>query len=100
MQYKRRPARLAYLAALLPFALAAPIACADGIRITEAVVDPQADHSESSGGNGAPYDAIFGNGTVSSVDEFVRLVSPEFESRFGYAPEAAVYTLAGGAHVH
>jgi len=34
------------------------------------------------------------------VDAFVAAISPEFESRFGYAPVAAVYTLAGGARVH
>ena len=36
----------------------------------------------------------------SEVDAFVAAISPEFEARFGYAPEAAVYTLAGGARVH
>jgi len=59
------------LLALLLFLPAA--ACADSIRISEAVVDPQADHSENSGGNGVPYDESPGNGTVSTVDEFVEL---------------------------
>jgi hypothetical protein len=64
---------MALLAALLLLATATPSACADGLRITEAVVDPQADHSESAGGNGAKYDPIPGTGTISSVDELVEL---------------------------
>lgn len=36
----------------------------------------------------------------SGIDTFAAGVSPEFEARFGYAPEAAVYTLGGGACVH
>ena len=43
------------------------------ILITEIVTDPQLDHSESAGGNNAPYDQTPGHGTVSSVDEFVEL---------------------------
>jgi hypothetical protein len=60
------------LAALtLLFLVAA--ACADEIYFTEVVTDPQSDHSESSGGNGAPYDDQPGTGTVSSTDEWLEL---------------------------
>lgn len=52
--------------------LAAP-AAADSVLITEVVTDPQADHSENTGGNGMPYDLAPGTGTISSVDEFVEL---------------------------
>ncbi len=61
---------LAGLAALL---LPAATAGADSLLITEAVVDPQSDHSESAGGNGVPYDGVPGNGTVSTVDEFLEI---------------------------
>lgn len=60
---------------LLPLLLllAAAPAAADSVRITEVVTDPQADHSENTGGNGVPYDLSPGTGTISSVDEFVEL---------------------------
>ena len=61
------------LLVLLLLAAAAPRAAADSILITEVVTDPQADHSENSGGNGVPYDLFPGAGTISSVDEFVEL---------------------------
>ena len=48
-------------------------ASAGPILITEVVTDPQGDHSENSGGNGVAYDAVPGNGTVSSTDEYVEL---------------------------
>ncbi len=51
------------------------VARADCILVT----DPQADHSENSGGNGAPFDLEPGDGTVSSVDEFVELYFSFFE---------------------
>jgi len=60
------------LALMLAAAFAAPRASADLI-ITEIVTDPQSDHSENSGGNATPYDSVPGNGTVSSVDEFLEL---------------------------
>ena len=87
----RNRTRLVLLAALLLVVAAAPPACADGLRITEAVVDPQADHSESSGGNGAPYDPIWGSGTLSSVDELVELgnLGCETISLSGYTLEFA-----------
>jgi hypothetical protein len=58
---------------LLLLLLPAAPAAADSIRITEVVTDPQADHSENTGGNGVPYDLSPGTGTISSVDEFVEL---------------------------
>ena len=90
MQSRNRT-RMILLAALLLLASAAPSACADGLRITEAVVDPQADHSESAGGNGAPYDPIYGTGTISSVDELVELgnLGCETISLSGYTLEFA-----------
>ncbi len=53
--------------------LAASRAGADSLLITEAVVDPQGDHSESSGGNGVPYDGMPGTGSISTVDEFLEI---------------------------
>jgi len=53
--------------------LLAASAHAGPILITEVVTDPQGDHSENSGGNGVAYDAVPGNGTISSVDEYVEL---------------------------
>lgn len=58
---------------LLCLLLLAAASAADSILITELVTDPQSDHSESSGGNGVPYDTVPGTGTVSSVDEYVEL---------------------------
>ena len=58
---------------ILLFLLLAAATRADGILVTELVTDPQADHSENSGGNGTPFDLEPGDGTVSSVDEFVEL---------------------------
>jgi hypothetical protein len=57
---------------LLLAAAAAPVS-ADPLLITEVVTDPQADHSENTGGNARPYDLFPGTGTVSSVDELVEL---------------------------
>jgi len=53
-------------------ALASARAAAE-IIVTEVVTDPQQDHSENRGGNGTPFDAVAGTGTISSVDEFVEL---------------------------
>lgn len=62
------------LAALLALLIPAARTCADSaLLITEAVTDPQSDHSESAGGNGVPFDPFPGTGTVSSVDEFVEI---------------------------
>lgn len=63
-------ALLPHLAILL---LPAATAGADTLRITEVVVDPQADHSDSAGGNGVPYDTVPGSGTISTVDEFLEI---------------------------
>lgn len=49
---------------------------ADSLLLTELVADPQSDHSESAGGNGVPFDALPGSGTVSSVDEYVEIFNP------------------------
>ncbi|MEE8107368.1 MAG: lamin tail domain-containing protein [Planctomycetota bacterium] len=46
---------------------------ADCLLITELVTDPQADHSENTGGNGVPFDDVPGTGTVSSLDEYVEI---------------------------
>ena len=62
-----------HLLAAAALAAAAPASRADPILITEVVTDPQADHSESAGGNGVAFDAIPGSGTISSVDEYVEL---------------------------
>ena len=48
---------------LLLFLLSAA-ARADCILLTEVVPDPQADHSENSGGNGVPFDLEPGDGTA------------------------------------
>jgi hypothetical protein len=61
----------------------------DVIRVSEAVVDPQADHSENSGGNGTPYDSTPGTGTVSTVDEFV-----ELHNGTPYAVDLTGYSLS------
>jgi len=53
---------------------------ADCIVVTEVVTDPQADHSENSGGNGVPFDLEPGDGAVSSVDEFVELYNAGSEA--------------------
>ena len=57
----------------LLWACGAGPARADPLQISEVVTDPQADHSESAGGNGTPYDLVPGTGTISSVDEFVEV---------------------------
>jgi hypothetical protein len=64
---------LPLLAVGLLWACGADPALADSLLISEVVTDPQADHSESSGGNGLPYDLLPGDGTISSVDEFVEI---------------------------
>jgi hypothetical protein len=64
---------------LILFLLSAA-ARADCILVTEVVTDPQADHSENSGGNGVPFDLEPGDGTVSSVDEFVELYNAGTEA--------------------
>lgn len=61
--------RVAFL--LLP--LAAAGAAAGPVHFSEAVLDPQADHSESAGGNGVAFDLVPGNGTVSTVDEWIEV---------------------------
>jgi hypothetical protein len=63
-------ARLVLFAALA--ALAHPAALS-AVLITEIVTDPQQDHSESSPGNGVPFDAIAGSGAVNDTDEFIEL---------------------------
>ena len=50
-------------------------ACADVIRITEVVTDPQSDHNESAGGNGVVFDDVPGSGSVTSSDEWVELAN-------------------------
>jgi hypothetical protein len=45
------------------------------VLINEVVTDPQQDWNDSAGGNGVPFDAIPGNGTVSSTDEWVELLN-------------------------
>lgn len=42
---------------------------------TEVVTDPQADHSESAGGNGVLYDATPGTGSVTTSDEYVEIAN-------------------------
>jgi len=67
------PLFLPALLALLP-ALGQPLrADSIGLRLTEVVTDPQGDHSENAGGNGVPFDAVPGKGTISPVDEYVEL---------------------------
>ncbi len=91
---------------------AAPV-LADRILITEVVTDPQGDHSESSGGNGVPFDGIPGNGTVSDTDEFVELFNAarrvvdltgwvlEFQdtspSRFVFGVDSGILRFSGGS---
>ena len=58
---------------LVPLLLAAGLASADSLLITEVVTDPQLDHSESAGGDAAPFAGLAGTGTVSATDEFVEL---------------------------
>ena len=66
------PIRALALLAVVASIATAP-ACADALLLTEVVTDPQGDHSESSGGNGVPFDDSPGDGTVSSTDEFIEL---------------------------
>jgi hypothetical protein len=66
------PLRVLALLTLVAGAVATP-ACAESLLVTEVVTDPQADHSESSGGNGVPFDGSPGDGSVSSTDEFLEL---------------------------
>jgi len=65
--------------------LAAERVAAGPIHFSEAVLDPQADHSESAGGNGVLYDLVPGSGTVSTVDEWIEI----------YNASAAAVDLAG-----
>jgi hypothetical protein len=60
----------------LVLSLGAAPALAGPVLITEVVTDPKMDHSESSGGNMVPYDELPGDGTVSSVDEFLEIYNP------------------------
>lgn len=50
-------------------------ACADVIRFTEVVTDPQSDHNESAGGNGVAFDQVPGSGSITSSDEWVELAN-------------------------
>lgn len=50
------------------------------VLFTEIVTDPQQDHGESSGGNGVPFDATPGTGTVSSSDEYVEIYNGTSET--------------------
>ncbi|EKD41752.1 MAG: hypothetical protein ACD_73C00548G0001 [uncultured bacterium] len=43
------------------------------IIISEVITDPQQDWNDSSGGNGVPFDAISGNGTIGTTDEWIEL---------------------------
>ena len=45
------------------------------VVINEVVTDPQQDWSDSAAGNGIPFDAIPGNGRVSSSDEWIELLN-------------------------
>ena len=58
---------------LILWAMGAATAHADRLGITEVVTDPQADHSESAGGNGVAFDHLPGNGSITSSDEFIEL---------------------------
>lgn len=58
---------------IIPLLLMAALARGDLLLITEVVTDPQADHSENSGGDGVPYNLVPGSGTISSVDEFIEI---------------------------
>jgi hypothetical protein len=60
---------------LLLFAPGVAPACADVIRITEVVTDPQSDHNESAGGNGVAFDDVPGSGSITSSDEWVELAN-------------------------
>ncbi len=62
-----------FAAATLVFLFQPAPAHAGCLLITELVTDPQADHSENAGGNGIPFDAVPGTGTVSSIDEYVEI---------------------------
>jgi hypothetical protein len=48
---------------------------AESIRFTEVVTDPQADHNESSGGNGVLWDDTPGSGSITASDEYVEIVN-------------------------
>jgi len=50
-------------------------ACANEIRFTEAVTDPQSDHNETAGGNGVLFDSVPGSGSVTTSDEWIELVN-------------------------
>jgi len=58
---------------LAPLLILAACSVADPLHITELVTDPQADHSESAGGNGTPFDLIPGSGSITPSDEFIEL---------------------------
>ncbi|MHC4341905.1 MAG: lamin tail domain-containing protein [Planctomycetota bacterium] len=64
---------LSLLSAGLLWACGADPVLAESVLISEVVTDPQADHSENTGGNGVPYDLLPGDGTISSLDEFVEI---------------------------
>ncbi|MGQ0612584.1 MAG: PEP-CTERM sorting domain-containing protein [Planctomycetaceae bacterium] len=107
------PTIVRYLLVCTTLGLPAARAVADRILITEVVTDPQGDHSESSGGNGIPFDAIPGNGTVSDTDEFVELFNAarlvvdltgwvlEFQdtspSRFVFGVDSGILRFSGGS---
>jgi len=50
------------------------------VLISEIVVDPQADHGDSSGGNGIPFDGLPGTGTIGSTDEYIELYNGSEDS--------------------
>jgi len=45
------------------------------VVINEVVTDPQQDWNDSAGGNGVPFDAVPGDGVVSSTDEWIELLN-------------------------
>jgi len=55
--------------------LAGLTAHAEGLRITEVVTDPQADHNESAGGNGVLWDTTPGTGSITTSDEYIEIVN-------------------------
>jgi hypothetical protein len=50
------------------------------VIITEVVTDPQQDWNDSAGGDGVPYSAVPGSGTIGATDEWIELYNASGET--------------------
>jgi len=61
------------LASLVVIGISSSATLAQTVVINEVITDPQQDWSDSSGGNGIPFDDVPGSGTISSSDEWIEI---------------------------